>query len=140
MDAAPPRAAARRDGTVGSHRHDERLTPTALAVGYQQRPRVEAAWRTLTSGLRLRPVCPGALHRLHAHVAWRVLAWLWARLIEQTWGDTWRNRRADLEPMQWAPWSSPPGEIWQVTAPSAEVAQRLQCLEIKNPPAVIPLT
>jgi hypothetical protein len=38
LDAAPPRSAARRDGKVGNHRHDERLTPTALAVGYQQRP------------------------------------------------------------------------------------------------------
>jgi hypothetical protein len=74
MDAAKPRAEARLDGTCVVHRNDDRLTPAALALGYTPRPRVEEAWRTLTRGWRLRPVCPWAPHRIHAQVALRVWA------------------------------------------------------------------
>jgi hypothetical protein len=46
---------------------------------------VEEAWRTLKSGLKLRPVYLWAVHRLHAHVALAVLAallWCQSRVQE----------------------------------------------------------
>ena len=137
IDAAKQREEERLDGKFVVHSNDDRLTPADLALGYKQLQRVEEAWRTLTSGLRLRPVFHWAVHRIHAHVALSVLALLVERVIEQACGDTWRNIRADLEQMKLAQLSSPHGEIWQVTEPSSDAANRLKCLEIKNPPAVL---
>jgi hypothetical protein len=140
IDAAKQREEARLDGKFVVHSNDDSLTPADLALGYKQLQRVEEAWRTLKNGLRLRPVFHWAVHRIHAHVALSVLALLLERVIEQACGDTWRNIRADLEQMKLAQLSSPHGEIWQVTEPSSDAANRLKCLEIKNPPAVLHLT
>jgi hypothetical protein len=139
IDAAKQREEARLDGKFVIHSNDDSLTPADLAMGYKQLQRVEEAWRTLKSGLRLRPVFHWAVHRIHAHVALSVLALLLERVIEQACGDTWRNIRVDLEQMKLARLSSPHGEIWQVTEPSSDAANRLKCLEIKNPPAVLHL-
>jgi hypothetical protein len=140
IDAAKQREEERLDGKFVVHSNDDSLTPADLALGYKQLQRVEEAWRTLKNGLRLRPVFHWAVHRIHAHVALSVLALLLERVIEQACGDTWRNIRADLEQIKLAQLSSPHGEIWQVTEPSSDAADRLKCLEIKNPPAVLHLT
>jgi Transposase DDE domain len=140
IDAAKQREEERLDGKFVVHSNDDSLTPADLALGYKQLQRVEEAWRTLKNGLRLRPVFHWAVHRIHAHVALSVLALLLERVIEQACGDTWRNIRADLEQIKLAQLSSPHGEIWQVTEPSSDAANRLKCLEIKNPPAVLHLT
>jgi hypothetical protein len=139
IDAAKQREAERLDGKFVVHSNDDSLTPADLALGYKQLQRVEEAWRTLKHGLHLRPVFHWAVHRIHAHVALSVLALLLERVIEQACGDTWRNIRADLEQVKLAQLSSPHGEIWQVTEPSSDAANRLKCLEIKNPPAVLHL-
>jgi hypothetical protein len=73
--AAKRRAEAQLDGTFVVQSNDGSLTPADVALGYTQLQRVEEAWRTLKSGLRGRPVYHWAVHRLHAHVALRVLAW-----------------------------------------------------------------
>jgi Transposase DDE domain len=140
IDAAKQREEARLDGKFVVHSNDDSLTPADLALGYKQLQRVEEAWRTLKHGLRLRPVFHWAVHRIQAHVALSVLALLLERVIEQACGDTWRNIRADLEQIKLAQLSSLHGEIWQVTEPSSDAANRLKCLEIKNPPAVLHLT
>jgi hypothetical protein len=139
IDAAKQREEERLDGKFVVHSNDDSLTPADLALGYKQLQRVEEAWRTLKNGLRLRPVFHWAVHRIHAHVALSVLALLLERVIEQACGETWRNIRADLEQIKLAQLSSPHGEIWQVTEPSSDAANRLKCLEIKNPPAVLHL-
>jgi transposase len=139
IDAAKQREEERLDGKFVVHSNDDSLTPADLALGYKQLQRVEEAWRTLKNGLRLRPVFHWAVHRIHAHVALSVLALLLERVIEQACGDTWRNIRADLEQIKLAQLSSPHGELWQVTEPSSDAANRLKCLEIKNPPAVLHL-
>ena len=94
------------------------LSPADLALGYKQLQRVEEAWCTLKSGLRVRPVSHWAVHRLHAHVALRVLRLWLERGIEQACGNTWRNMRADGDQRKLAPLLSLHGEVWQVTAPS----------------------
>jgi Transposase DDE domain len=140
IDAAKRRAAEQMDGKFVVHRNDDSLTPADLALGYKQLQRVEEAWRSLKSGLRLRPVYHWAVHRIHAHVALRVLALLLERVIEQACGDTWRNIRADLARIKLAQLLSPHGEVWQVTEPSPEAANHLKRLDIKNPPAIVHLT
>ena len=58
--------------------------------GFNHPQRVEEAWRTLKSGLKLRPVSHWASHRIQAHVALTVLALLLERVAEHACGDTWR--------------------------------------------------
>jgi hypothetical protein len=107
---------------IHSLNHDNRhLSPADLALGYKQLQRVEEAGRTLKSGLRVRPVS-WALHRIHAHVAWRVLGLWLERSIEQACGNTWRNMRADGDQRKLAQLLSPHGEVWQVTEPSPEAS------------------
>ena len=69
IDAAKCRSDAQLDGKFVVHSNDDSLSPADLALGYNQRQRVEEAWRTLKSGLRVRPVDHWAVHRMHAHVA-----------------------------------------------------------------------
>jgi hypothetical protein len=140
LDAAKRRAAEQLDGKFVVHSNDDSLTPADLALGYKQLQRVEEAWRTLKSGLQVRPVYHWAVHRIHAHVALSVLALLLERVIEQACGDTWRNIRADLEQIKLAQLLSPHGEVWQVTEPSAEAANHLKSLDLKNPPAILHLS
>jgi hypothetical protein len=136
IDAATRRSEAQLDGKFVVHRHDDSLSPADLALGDKPLQRVEEAWRTLKRGWRVRPVYHWAVHRMHAHVALRVLGWFLERVIERAGGDTWRNIRAAMEQITLVQWLSPHGEVWQVTEPSPEAAQPLQRLEMKNPPAV----
>ena len=137
IDRAKIGAEARLDGKFVIHTNDDSLNPEELALGYKQLQRVEDAWRTLKSGLRLRPVFHWAPHRLHAHVALTVLALRLERVAEQACGDTWRNIQNDLKQIKLAQLLSPHGEGWQVTEPTPETAKRLQVLEIKNPPPIL---
>ena len=139
IDAAKRRAAEQLDGKFVVHSNDDSLTPADLALGYKQLQRVEEAWRTLKSGLRVRPVYHWAVHRIHAHVALSVLALLLERVMEQACGDTWRNIRADLDQIKLAQLLSPRGEVWQVTEPSPEASKHLKSLELNNPPAILHL-
>jgi transposase len=140
IDAAKRRAAEQLDGKFVVHSHDDSLTPADLALGYKQLQRVEEAWRSLKSGLRVRPVYHWAVHRIHAHVALSVLALLLERIIEQACGDTWRHIRADLERIKLAQLLSPHGTVWQVTEPSPEASKHLKSLELENPPAILHLS
>ena len=47
---------ARLDGKFVVHSNDDTLSAEDMALGYKQLQRVEEAWRTLKSGLKLRPV------------------------------------------------------------------------------------
>ena len=128
------------NGVIVINSNDDSLTPADLALGDKQLQRVEEAWRTLKSGLRVRPVYHWAVHRIHAHVALSVLALLLERVIEQACGDTWRNIRTALERLKLAQLLSPHGEVWQVTEPAPDASKHLQSLALKNPPAVLHLT
>src|ERR671925_1610086 len=137
IDAAKGRAEAQLDGKFVVHSNDDSLTPADLALGYKQLQRVEEAWRTLKSGLQMRPVYHWAVHRIHAHVALSVLALLLERVVEQACSATWRNIRAHLDHIQLAQLLSPHGEVWQVTEPSPEASNYLKRLDIKHPPAIV---
>jgi hypothetical protein len=121
----------RFDGKFVVHSNDDTLTAEDMALGYKQQQRVEEAWRTLKSGLKMRPVFHWAVHRIHAHVAITVLSLLLERVIEHACQDTWRNIRDDLKRIQLAQLSSPNGTIWQVTDPSDVASKRLKDLKIK---------
>lgn len=137
IDETKVKVALRRDGKFVVHSNDDTLTAEDMALAYKQLQRVEEAWRTLKSGLRLRPVFHWAVHRIHAHVFLTVLALLIERLAEQACGDTWRNIRNDLKRIKLAQLLSPHGTVWQVTEPPPEALKRLKSLQIKNPPPLL---
>ncbi len=95
------------------------------------------AWRTLKSGLKLRPVFHWAPHRIHAHVALAVFGLLLERVAEHACSDTWRNIRDDLKQIKLAQLLSPNGTVWQVTEPGKNAAKRLKSLQIKRPPPLL---
>jgi hypothetical protein len=132
-------AAERLDGKFVVHSNDDTLSATDMALGYKQLQRVEEAWRSMKSGLNLRPVFHWAPHRIHAQVAITVLALLLERMAEHACADTWRNIRDDLKRIQLAQLLSPNGTVWQVTEPTPEAAKRLKSLQIKPPAAVLRL-
>ena len=102
IDRKKVQAAERRDGKFVVHGNDDSLSGEDMALGYKQLQRVEEAWRTLKSGLRLRPVYHWAPHRIHAHVSIAVLALMLERMAERACGDTWRNIRNRLKRIQLA--------------------------------------
>lgn len=139
IDEAKIKAAERLDGKFVVHSNDDTLSAADMALGYKQLQRVEEAWRTLKSGLRLRPVFHWAVHRIHAHVFLTVLALLLERMAEAACTDTWRNIRNDLKRIKLAQLLSPNGTVWQVTEPPPEALKRLKDLQIKNPPPLLQL-
>ena len=132
-------AAERLDGKFVVHSNDDTLSATDMALGYKQLQRVEEAWRSMKSGLNLRPVFQWAPHRIHAHVAITVLALLLERMAEHACADTWRNIRDDLKRIQLAQLSSPNGTVWQVTELTPEAANRWKSLQIKHPAPILRL-
>lgn len=137
MDKGAIRAAAKHDGKFVVHSNDDTLTAEDLALGYKQLMRVEQAWRSLKSGIKLRPVHHSSPHRIHAHVAITVLSLLLERVAELACADTWRNIRDDLKQTKLAQLSGPNGTIWQVTEPSPRARKRLKALKIAHPPAIL---
>ena len=137
VSRAAVQQAERRDGKFVVSSNDDTLSAEDMALGYKQLMRVEQAWRTLKSGLRMRPVFHWAVHRVHAHVSLTVLALLLERVAERACGDTWRNIRDDLRQVKLAQLSTPDGAVWQITEPRPEAAKRLKSLGIDNPPAVL---
>lgn len=137
IDKAAVRRAEKRDGRFVVHSNDDTLSPEDLALGYKQLMRVEQAWRTLKSSLKLRPVYHWAPHRIHAHVSLTVLALLLERVAEVACQDTWRNIRDDLSQVKLAQLSGPDGELWQVTSPRPAALNRLKSLKIPIPPEIL---
>ena len=137
IDAAKVRQAERRDGKFVVHSNDDTLTPEDLALGYKQLMQVERAWRLLKSGLRIRPMFHWAPHRICAHVSLTMVGLLLERIAEKACGDTWRNIRDDLRQIKLAQFLTPHGELWQVTEPRPEAANRLKHLKISPPPPVL---
>jgi len=129
----------RFDGKFVVHSNDDTLTAEDMALGYKQQQRVEEAWRSMKSGLKMRPVFHWAPHRIHAHIAITVLSLLLERVIEHAGEDTWRNIRDDLKQIQLAQLLSPNGTVWQVTDPRTEAAKRLKKLKLPPPKPMIGL-
>ena len=132
-------AAERLDGKFVVHSNDDTLSAADLALGYKQLQRAEVAWRSLKSGLKLRPVFHWAPHRIHAHVALTVLSLLLERVAEHACGDTWRNIKDDLRRIKLAQLLSPNGTVWQVTEPTPDALNRLKSLKIQKPPPILNL-
>lgn len=126
--------AERCDGKWVITSNDDTLSAEDLALGYKQLMRVEECWRTLKSGLRLRPVFHFRPWRIQAHVTITVLALLLERIVELRTRDTWRNVRAALQTVKVVDYARGEARIRQTTEVRPSVSALLRTLKIKPPP------
>jgi hypothetical protein len=126
--------AERYDGKWVVTSNDDTLSAEDLALGYKQLMRVEQCWRSLKSGLRVRPVFHYQPWRIQAHVGIAVIALLLERIAETRAGDTWRNIRAALETIKVVEYERAGTRIHQTTDVRASVAGLLRALKIAPPP------
>ena len=128
--------AERYDGKWVITSNDDTLTAEDLALGYKQLLRVEACWRQMKSGLRMRPVFHYRAWRIQAHVSISVLALLLERVAEIRAGDTWRNLAAQLQKIQVVEYDRGEARVRQTTEVRPELELILRKLKIALPPKV----
>jgi transposase len=140
IDRAAVEQAGRYDGKWVVTSNDDSMTPEDLALGYKQLLRVEACWRTLKSGLRMRPVFHRLAARIQAHVSISVLALLLERIVEIRAGDTWRNVAAKLATVKVIEYDRAGARIQQTTALRPDCAALLKTLGVEPPPLLHVIT
>ena len=128
--------AARYDGKWVITSNDDSLTPKDLALGYKQLLRVEQCWRTMKSGLKLRPVYHRTGKRIESHIKLCVLALLLERIAEIRVGDTWRNIAAQLDHIQVAEYMHGNARMCQTTELRDSEKDLLNKLGVPLPPRV----
>jgi len=126
----------RYDGKWVITSNDDTLTPEDLALGYKQLLRVEACWRQLKSGLKMRPVFHYRPWRIQAHISIAVLALLLERVAEIRTGETWRNLAAGLEKIQVVEYDRGEARIQQTTEVRPEAVELLRKLKVALPPKI----
>jgi hypothetical protein len=134
IDHAAVRRESRYDGKWVIASNDDTLTPEDLALGYKQLMRVEECWRTMKSGLRLRPVYHWVPHRIEAHIKLCVLSLLLERIAEIRCGDTWRNIVAQLDTIKVVEYVRGEVRVRQTTEVRAGAAAILKKLGLPSPP------
>jgi transposase len=136
INRAAIRDAERYDGKWVITSNDDTLTAEDLAMGYKQLLRVEACWRQMKSGLRMRPVFHFRPWRIHAHISISVVALLLERVAEIRCGETWRNLHAQLQKIQVVEYDRGEARIRQTTEVRPEVEALLRKLKVAPPPKV----
>jgi hypothetical protein len=134
IDRAAVAEDERYDGKWVVTSNDDTLTAEDLALGYKQLMRVEECWRTMKSGLRMRPVYHWAPHRIEAHIKLCVLALLLERIAEIRGADTWRNLVAKLDTIKVVEYTRGPARVRQTTELRGEVATLIKALGVPLPP------
>jgi transposase len=134
IDRSAVREAARYDGKWVLTSNDDTLNPEDLALGYKQLMRVEECWRTMKSGLGMRPVYHYAPHRIEAHVKLCVLALLLERVAELRADDTWRNLLAKLDTIKVVEYVRGKTRVLQTTEVRGQAAAVLNSLGVASPP------
>jgi transposase len=137
IDRTAVKTHAKRDGLWVIRSNDDSLTSADLALAYKQLMRVEEAWRTMKSGLNLRPVYHRTPERIRAHVYLCTLGLLIERVAEKAAGDTWRNIRNTLRRQKIGQLLTPNGRIFQCSNPDSECRNLYKSLEIVPPKQVI---
>jgi transposase len=133
IDHAAIRKEEKLDGKWVITSNDDTLTPEDLALGYKQLMRVEECWRTMKSGLRMRPVYHWTAHRISAHVGLCVLALLLERIAERRAKDTWRNVLAKVDTIKVVEYERAGVRVRQTTEVRGEVQGLLRQLGVPPP-------
>ena len=134
IDRAAVKRDQRFDGKWVVTSNDDSLSAEDLALGYKQLMRVEECWRTMKSGLRMRPVYHWAPHRIEAHIKLCVLGLLLERVAEIRAKDTWRNLVAKLDTVKVVEYTRGAVRVRQTTELRADVSALLKTLGVAPPP------
>jgi transposase len=126
--------AERYDGKWVVTSNDDTLSAEDLALGYKQLMRVEECWRSMKSGLRMRPVYHWMPHRIEAHIKMCVLGLLLERIAEIRAQDSWRNIVAKLDTIKVVEYVRGAARVRQTTEVRGEVAALLKKLGVPMPP------
>jgi hypothetical protein len=126
--------AERYDGKWVITSNDDTLSAEDMALGYKQLMRVEACWRQLKSGLKMRPVFHRSPWRIEAHVTISVLSLLLERIAEIRAGDTWRNICKQLETIKVVEYEHCGARLQQTSELRPSVSSLLSKLRVKPPP------
>jgi len=136
IDLEAVRNEERYDGKWVVASNDDTLSVEDIALGYKQLMRVEECWRTMKSGLRMRPVFHWLPHRIEAHVKLCVLSLLLERIAEIRAADTWRNLVAQLDTIKVVEYLRAGVRIRQTSEVRSNVAEILRKLGVSRPPKV----
>ncbi len=126
-----------RDGMWIIHSNDDSLSPEDLALAYKQLIRVEKAWRTMKSTIKVRPVFHRNPDRVRSHVFLCVLSLLLERVAEHECGDTWPCLREELRSIKIGQLLTPHGTVFQTTLGSLQARNLLKKLKIDPLPSVL---
>ena len=137
IDRAAVRERAKRDGRWVIRSNDEELSAEDLGLAYKQLMRVEEAWKTMKSILKIRPIWHRTPERIRAHVFLCVLALLLERVAEKACGCTWPRIRQELRSIKVGQLLAPRGTVYQTCAGSVEARNLLRKLKIDIPPLVL---
>jgi len=139
IDRAKLAAEARLDGKYLVITSDDSLSTADVALGYKQLAEVERAWRSLKSGLDLRPMYHRKTDRIHAHVLLCWLALLLVRVIEVRSGETWPRVRQEMDRLHRGVFTSPTGRFAHLTQLTPRQRQFLKALKVSPPPPFEPI-
>ena len=131
------RERAKRDGLWVIHSNDDELSAEDLALAYKQLVRVEEAWKTMKSDLRLRPVFHRTKERIRVHVFLCTLALLLERVAEKVCGRTWFRISQELRTIKVGQLLGPHGVVYQTSPGTPEARKILKKLKIETPSAVM---
>ena len=125
------------DGKFVVHSNDDTLSSEDMALGYKQLQRVEEAWRTLKSGLRVRPVYHWTPHRICAHVSISILALLLERVAEQGLRGYLAQHPRRSQADKVSAIVEPQRHCLAGDRPGPEALNRLKSLKINKPPPIL---
>ncbi|MFQ5886459.1 MAG: IS1634 family transposase [Anaerolineae bacterium] len=131
------REASKRDGLWVIRTNDESLTREDLALAYKQGVRVEEAWKTMKSGLKVRPIYHRTPERIRAHIFLCVLALLLERVVENACGWSWRKIRAELRSIKVGQLLTPNGTLYQRSPIRATSHNILKQMKVKPPAEIL---
>jgi len=137
LNRAAIREAGKRDGLWVIRSNDESLSSEDLALAYKQLMRVEEAWKTMKSGLQIRPVFHRTPERIRAHIFLCVLALLIERVIESACDRSWAKIREELRKIKVAQLLTPNGTLYQRSPVSREARNLLKQLKVTPPPEIL---
>jgi len=95
---------------------------------------VERVFRDLKHLVDIRPVYHRLADRIRAHVLLCWLALLLIRVAENETGQTWRQLKETLGPLQVGIHRMRSGEVWQTTSPTADQKSVFGTLDVAPPP------
>jgi len=137
LNKAAIKEAGRRDRLWVIRTNDESLSSEDLALAYKQLVRVEEAWRTMKSGLEIRPVFHRTPERIRAHIFLCVLALLVERVIENACEGSWMKIREELRKIKVGQLLTPNGTLYQRSPVSQAGRNILRKLKVKPPPEIL---